>query len=209
MSEISGIVHSNGANGLNIIAIGTSTGGPKALQDLIPTIPSDIPAAVLVVQHMPALFTKSLADRLDSRSNLKVKEAVDGETIKQGFVYIAPGGQNMLVKNFDNSNGLKLQMSSDSMQEHHKPSVNILLNSLAESNAKKVICVIMTGMGSDGSKGVINLKEKKKSYVIAQSEQSSVVFGMPKAAIKTGMVDIVLPLNEIVSHINNILGVNK
>lgn len=200
----SGIVKSN--NIKKIVAIGTSTGGPKSLQEVIPKIAGNIPAAFLVVQHMPPGFTKSLAERLNSMSELTVKEAEDGEIIRAGYVYIAPGDFHMLVNNIDNQ--LRIKLSSIPPVGGHRPSVDVMMNSLSDTNIENIIAVIMTGMGNDGSEGITNIKRYNNGFVIAQDEKTSVVYGMPKAAVKTGVVDFVVPLHEIASQIMKIVGVS-
>lgn len=191
----------------SIIAIGTSTGGPKALQDVLPLIPGDIPAAILVVQHMPAGFTKSFAERLNSMSELTVKEAEDDEIVKPGYAYIAPGDYHMLVETFK-PNNLKIKLTKDPPASGHRPSVNTMMDSLAQTRIKNVIGVIMTGMGGDGSEGIKRLKEMNNGYIIAQDEKTCVVFGMPRVAVQTGKVDIIVPLKEISGEIIKIVGVH-
>ena len=189
-----------------IVAIGTSTGGPKALQEVIPYIPGDVPAALLVVQHMPPGFTKSLADRLNTLSSLLVKEAEDGEKIQPGYVYIAPGDYHMLL-NKSKDDVLRIRLTKDPAVGGHRPAVNTMMNSVAESGFQNVIGVIMTGMGSDGSEGIANIKKQNQGIIISQDEKSCVVYGMPKAAVKTGVVDEVVPLKQIADVIVKNLGV--
>jgi two-component system, chemotaxis family, protein-glutamate methylesterase/glutaminase len=182
-----------------IVAIGVSTGGPKALNDLIPCIPENFPAAFLVVQHMPKGFTKTLAERLDKISKIKVKEASDGECIENAHVYFAPGDSHLKIEQVGDHFILKL--SSDPPISGLRPCADITMESLARTNIEKVIGVIMTGMGADGSKGLKLLKEKLHAHVIAQDEESCVVFGMPRAAIQAGVVDVVVPLKQIIHEI--------
>ena len=189
-----------------IISIGTSTGGPKALQELIPYIPGNIPAAILVVQHMPPGFTKSLAERLNSISDLTVKEAENEDIVKQGHVYIAPGDYHMTVRRNSDST-MRIILNQDPMVGGHRPAVNVMMNSLAETGFQSVIGVIMTGMGSDGSEGIYNLKKRNNGFIISQDEKSCVVYGMPRAAVQTGIVDAVVPLNKIANEIVKNLGV--
>jgi len=190
-----------------IIAIGTSTGGPKALQEVIPLIPGDIPAAVLIVQHMPPGFTRSLAERLDSLSKLTVKEAEDGEAVKPGYAYIAPGDYHMLVGR-QRDGGLKINLSHDPPVNGHRPSVDMMMNSVSNLGINDIIAVIMTGMGGDGSVGVKRIKEINRGFVIAQDEKTCVVYGMPRMAVQTGAVDSIVPLNEIADEIIKNLGVD-
>lgn len=191
-----------------IVVIGTSTGGPKALKKVISSIPPNVKAAFLVVQHMPSGFTKSLANRLDYVSMVKVKEAEENEIIKCGHVYIAPGDFHLLVKkNSDNS--LRIKLTKDPPVNRHRPSVDVLMRSVSETKLQNIIGVVMTGMGRDGSEGVKILKELNKAYIIAQDEKSSIVFGMPREAILKGVVDVVASLNEIANEIMKIVGVHE
>ncbi len=189
-----------------VIAIGTSTGGPKALQEVIPLIPGDIPAAILIVQHMPPGFTKSLAERLNILSELTVKEAEDGDTIKPGMAYVAPGDYHMTVGGTEGT-GLKIILTKDPPAGGHRPAVNVMMNAVAKTGFSNVIAVIMTGMGSDGSEGIKNIKTSNKGFIISQDEKSCVVYGMPRAAALTGIVDSVVPLKKIADEIVKNLGV--
>ncbi len=191
-----------------LIAIGTSTGGPKALQEVIPYIPEDISAAVLIVQHMPPGFTKSLAERLNTLSGLSVKEGEDGEIIKPGFAYIAPGDFHMEVEN-SKDGLLKIRLTKENPMGGHRPAVNVLFNSIAKTGFPNVIGVIMTGMGNDGREGVVSIKESNKGVIVCQDELSCVVYGMPKSAISTGIVDAVIPLKEIAGVIVKYMGVGQ
>lgn len=191
-------------NKMTLISIGTSTGGPKALQCIIPKIPKNINGAFLVVQHMPPKFTKSLAERLNSMSEISVVEATDNELIKKGFCYIAPGGLHMIVVNQDGK--LMIKLTEDAPVLGFRPSVNVLMNSVSKINCVKKIGVILTGMGSDGAVGMKKIFENN-GYTIAQDEESSIVFGMPKSSIKLGGVHKILPLREIAYEIINKVGV--
>jgi two-component system chemotaxis response regulator CheB len=191
-----------------LIAIGTSTGGPRALQEVIPYIPEDIPAAVLVVQHMPPGFTRSLAERLDSISGMTVKEGEDDELIRPGHVYIAPGDYHMEVRK-DDDGKMKIRLTKDEPVKGHRPSVNVLMKSIARTRFPNVIGVIMTGMGNDGKDGVMSIKEHNKGVVICQDEMSSVVYGMPKAVVNSGLADAVVPLKEIAGMIVKYMGVEQ
>ena len=192
----------------NIVLIGTSTGGPKALQEVIPLIPEDVNAAFLVVQHMPAGFTKSLADRLDGMSKVRVKEAEDNEPIKTGCVYIAPGDYHMIAEK-SSSATLKIKLTKDPPVGSHRPSVDVMIKSVSNTGFKSIVAVIMTGMGGDGSEGAKMLKKINNANIIAQDENSCVVFGMPKAVILAGVVDVITPLKEISNEIMKIVGVHK
>ena len=181
-----------------IIAIGTSTGGPRALQDVIPFIPGNIDAGILIVQHMPPGFTKSLAERLDSMSQIHVKEAEDGDIMQAGVAYLAPGDSH--IKLTKQAGQFVIKLDHGERVSGHKPSVDAMMYSVAALNDSNVIGVIMTGMGADGADGLKKVKTNH-GYVIAQDEESCVVFGMPKSTIKLGVVDKVVSLNNIASEI--------
>ncbi len=189
-----------------IIAIGTSTGGPRALHEVIPNISGKVNAPVLIVQHMPKGFTKSLAERLDLISSVKVKEAEDGEILKNGWAYIAPGGVHMKIKSFG-ADKFKIFLDDSENVNGHKPSVDAMMFSVSKSSVREVVSVVMTGMGNDGAKGIETLKTEKNAKTIAEDEKTCIVFGMPKAAIETGKVDFIVPLNKIADEINKIMGV--
>ncbi|MCK8058780.1 MULTISPECIES: chemotaxis response regulator protein-glutamate methylesterase [unclassified Fusibacter] len=181
-----------------IIAIGTSTGGPKALQSVIPLIPKNIDAPVLIVQHMPPGFTKSLAERLDSMSAISVKEAEDGDMLQPGWCYVAPGDKHLRVVR--DVKGFRIALGSDGPVTGHRPSADAMFDSLAQLDLHNIVGVIMTGMGADGAKGLVNIK-KNRNFVIAQDEDSCVVFGMPKSAIKLDAVDKIVSLENITDEI--------
>ena len=189
-------------NEQKFVLIGTSTGGPKALHQLISDLPPDLNASVLVVQHMPAGFTKSLAQRLDSLTPLTVKEAEENEIIEINKIYIAPGNYHLgIVKDNDN---YKIKLRKENPIRGHRPSVDYLLRSAYEAGIKNSITVIMTGMGNDGSEG---LKELSKSgtYAIAEAESTSVIYGMHKAAVETGLVSKIVPLDRISAEIVQVI----
>ncbi|SFA38137.1 two-component system, chemotaxis family, response regulator CheB [Anoxybacillus pushchinoensis] len=178
-----------------VIAIGTSTGGPRALQHVLTKFPATIDAPILVVQHMPKGFTKSLATRLDSLSHIRVKEAEDGEIIQKGTAYIAPGGKHLYVKRVGTS--LAIHLDEAEPRNGHRPSVDVMFESLSTLTDYEKIAVIMTGMGSDGTAGLKQLKASGKTFVIAESAESSVVFGMPKSAIAANVVDEIVHVDDI------------
>lgn len=179
-----------------LVCIGTSTGGPRALQNVITKLPKSIDAPVFVVQHMPAGFTKSLAMRLDSLSDCHVKEATDGEFAQKGTVYIAPGGFHMLIR--ESGGNLKIQLDDKTPPRNgHRPSVDVMYESISDISSYSKIAVIMTGMGADGSQGLIVLKNKGSVVAIAESQQTSIVYGMPKAAAATNLVDEVQNVEKI------------
>lgn len=179
----------------HIVAIGTSTGGPKALQQLITKLPESFLAPILIVQHMPPKFTKSLALRLDSLSKIRVVEAEDESIVTSGTAYIAPGGWHMmLVKKGAN---YQIRLSNEEMRSGHRPSVDTLFESLIPYHELERHIVIMTGMGSDGAKGMNLLIKAGVKSTIVEAEESCVVYGMPRATLELNQVDYVLPLEEI------------
>ncbi len=183
-----------------IIGIGISTGGPNALTKMIPMLPADFKAPILIVQHMPPMFTASLANSLNNKSQLEVKEAEDGDVVQPGRVLIAPGGKQMKI--IAGADGLtrKIKITDDPPENSCKPSVDYLFRSIAQHYVGRSTGVIMTGMGSDGSKGLTQMK-KNGSVVIAQDENSCTVFGMPKEPIETGLADVIAPLDRIADEI--------
>lgn len=189
----------------NIIAIGTSTGGPRALQSVVPLIPGDVEGAVLIVQHMPVGFTKSLAERLNSMSEIDIKEAEEGDILKPGCGYLAPGGYQMGVVKKGNNHVICLDESK--VISGHRPSVDGMLYSIVDQNIRNTIAVIMTGMGADGADGLLKLKQNGKIKIIAQDEESCVVYGMPGSAVKLDAVDTIVPLNKITNEIMKAMGV--
>ena len=188
-----------------IVAIASSTGGPRALQDVIPYLPANLPVPVLLVQHMPQGFTASLADRLNEISKIKVSEAVEGDMLAPGHVYIAPGGIHMKVEKKGASHYIKY--SDEPTREGVKPSANYMYESLVDCDFDEVICVVLTGMGADGTAGIKNLDLKKQTYIIAQDQNTSTVYGMPKAIAMTGLVSEVVPLKDIAEQITKNVGV--
>jgi two-component system, chemotaxis family, protein-glutamate methylesterase/glutaminase len=184
------------ANLPNIIAVGTSTGGPKALQVLLTSLPQDFPAGILIVQHMPPGFTKSLSQRLDSLCRIHVVEAEDGMQVTSECAYIAPGDFHMgIVKR--NDGHFYISLNKNDPKAGHRPSVDILFDSFARVLHPSKYAVIMTGMGSDGTEGLQLLKESGCIEAIAEDESTCVVYGMPRSAVLSGKVDRVLPLPEI------------
>ncbi|VVB96175.1 Chemotaxis response regulator protein-glutamate methylesterase/glutamine deamidase [uncultured archaeon] len=188
-----------------IVIIGTSTGGPRALQQVIPLLPPYFNAPVLVVQHMPAGFTKSLAERLDSQSSIKVREAVDGDIVRPGIVLIAPGDYHMTVREEEINGKTKevIALIKGEKVQGVRPSVDVLLNSVAPIYGAHSVGVILTGMGSDGTDGIRRLKSAG-GRVIAEDESTCVVFGMPRSIIEQHLADYVLPINKIAESIAQI-----
>jgi len=187
-----------------IVMIGTSTGGPRALQEVLTQFPGDFPYPILIVQHMPAGFTKSLADRLDGLCEIGVKEAEDGDLLKNGTAYIAPGGRHLKVKKLGTSYFAKLD-DVEPPRLGHRPSVDVLFESAAELSSVNYLAVIMTGMGNDGTEGTKRLKEKCETIVIVESPETSVVYGMPKSVIDAGFADEIKSLPDISKTIMGVL----
>jgi len=179
---------------VKIVTIGVSTGGPFALHSIIPKIPGSFSKGIVIVQHMPPKFTKSLADRLNSLSEVKVKEAAEGDGVRPGEVLIAPGGKHLTFHK--NGDGITIHLSDEPSAALHRPSVDVMMNSAAEVIGRGILGVIMTGMGKDGLEGLKSIK-RNNGYVIAQSEETCVVYGMPRAAVEAGVSDIVVPLEQI------------
>ena len=193
------VVPSNGGTGnKKLVAIGTSTGGPQALQSVITRLPGNLPCGVVIVQHMPAGFTKSLAERLDSISEISVKEAENDEIIKAGQVYIAPGNYHLRVAPVAGG-GRKIVLSQEPPVGNHRPAVNVMFDSVAQFGTD-LVSVIMTGMGCDGCEGMKKIKANG-GYSIAQDEPSCVVYGMPKAVVDAGLADEIQPLTKIAEAI--------
>lgn len=193
-------------SGRQIIALASSTGGPKALQEVVPKLPKGLNVPMVIVQHMPAGFTQSLAERLDELSEVKVTEAKDGETLENGHVYIAQGGKHL---NIDDAGGrLKIRYSDEPTREGVKPCANYMFESLANCNLERVVCVVLTGMGADGTAGIKNLSNSKNIFVIAQDEDSCTVYGMPRAIAATGLTNSVVPLDQVAQEIIMNVGVS-
>lgn len=182
-----------------IVAIGISTGGPKTLFSMMPKIPANFPGTILIAQHMPEKFTQSFANRLHETCNLHVKEAEHGETIMTGHIYIAPGGKHMKVVRQKDDLKVKI-IATKSIDTSYVPSVDVLFSSLLESMGKHWIGVILTGMGNDGAAALTRLY-RMGGHTIAQSEESSIVYGMPKQVIEMGGAEFILDDQEISSKI--------
>lgn len=178
-----------------IVVIGSSTGGPQALQRVVPFIPKNIQASILIVQHMPPTFTKSLADRLDNESHIKVVEARDGDRVRPGKAFLNPGDYHMTLDG-DGS----IHLNQDSPIGGLRPRVDVTMESVSALFGENVIGVILTGMGSDGARGMSSIK-KHKGRTIVQDESTCVVYGMPKSVIKLGSADKVLKIDDITKEI--------
>lgn len=197
--------HAVGTVGKKIVAIASSTGGPKALQSVIPKLPGNLAAPVVLVQHMPVGFTASLAERLNTLSEVTVTEAKEGDVLEPGHVYIAMGGKHMNILTM--ASKYSIHYTDEPSREGVKPCANYMYESLESSKADEIVCVVMTGMGADGTEGIANLKEKKKVHVITQTEDTCAVYGMPKAAVKKGLSDQAVPLDQIAQEIVMSVGV--
>jgi two-component system chemotaxis response regulator CheB len=185
----------------HVVAIGSSTGGPKALQQILAALPRDFPVPILVSQHMPPNFTGPLAKRLNQLSQINVKEAEDGETISRGTAFIAPGVGHMKILKKKMTETV-ISIESHNGQYIYKPSVDALMISVAHVYSGHVVGVILTGLGNDGEKGMKEIKNKG-GRTIAQNENSCVVYGMPRAVIEAGMADKVVSVEEIAGEIIN------
>jgi two-component system chemotaxis response regulator CheB len=186
------------------MAIGTSTGGPKALHEVMRGLPDGLNTAVLIVQHMPPGFTNSLANRLDSISKFTVKEAEHGEEVKIGYAYVAPGDFHLQVSLINDK--VTIQLDQGNPVNGHRPSVDVMLQSVARIGLPKV-GVIMTGMGNDGAQGMKALKEAG-AVTIGESAATCVVYGMPKSAMKLGAIDYEVPLEQIAHTVVQALNKN-
>ncbi len=182
-----------------MVLIGVSTGGPAALARLLPLLPKDFGVPVAVVQHMPPIFTQSLAESLSGKCSLRVREAADGDKLEPGSVLLAPGGRHMRLAPCPGALA-HAQITDDPPENNCRPAVDYLFRSAANNFPGRAMAVILTGMGSDGTLG-LRLLKRRGCFTIAQDEASSVVFGMPKAAIEAGVVDLVLPLDAIAARI--------
>ena len=191
---------SKSATKKKVVAIASSTGGPKALQTVISQLPGNLNVPVLIVQHMPKGFTESLAERLNALSGMEVTEAAEGMVLKPGCVYLAMGGKHMNVHTSKGGEAI-IHYSDEPNREGVKPCANYMYESLANSPFDEVVCVVMTGMGCDGTEGINNLKTKKKLFVIAQNQESCVVYGMPKSVVNAGLANRVVPLEKIAHEI--------
>ncbi len=178
----------------DIVGIGVSTGGPPAVQKVLSALPADFPATILIAQHMPAAFTGPFAKRLDSVCNITVSEAVNGEKPKQGHAYVAPGGKHLRL--VMRGPLMELEVSENPTSALYKPSATELMDSISKCNPRKSMGIILTGMGSDGLEGIRALREKG-GYIMAQNEDSCVVYGMPKAIVDANLSDHTLDIDGV------------
>ncbi|NGQ94027.1 chemotaxis response regulator protein-glutamate methylesterase [Brevibacillus sp. SYP-B805] len=191
----SGGAQAVGGKEQKLVAVGTSTGGPKALQTVLTALPAGFDAPIVIVQHMPPGFTKSLAQRLDALCAIRVVEAEDGQPIEAGTAYIAPGGYHLEVRQAGDR--LKVHLHQEEPRGGHRPSVDVLFESVCRLTNLRKWAIIMTGMGNDGTKGLKKMKDCDQVTSIVEDESSCVVFGMPRAAIQAGLADHVVPLEKI------------
>lgn len=187
-----------------LVAIGTSTGGPVALQTIITALPANFPLPIVLVQHMPAAFTGAFASRLNSLAKIEVKEAVDGDVLRPGVAYLAPGGKQMLVEGSDSQAKLRIK-DDDSPRITFKPSVDITFGTAAKVFSDKVLAIVLTGMGSDGRDGCRLLKQFG-SRIWSQDEASCVVYGMPQAVTSAGLTDVEVGLADVASKLISEVG---
>jgi two-component system chemotaxis response regulator CheB len=185
------------------VAIGCSTGGPQALLEVLPAFPPDFPAGIVIVQHMPKSFTKPFAERINALCELEVKEAEEGDDVRPGRVLIAPGGVQCRVRRKSIASNV-IALSPNVEHHLHAPSVDIMMQSVASVYEERGIGIILTGMGHDGLDGMKAIKAAK-GRTIAQDEQSSIVYGMPKAVVDAGCADKVIPLSGVVGEILNMV----
>ncbi|MBC7241215.1 MAG: hypothetical protein H5T60_02065 [Anaerolineae bacterium] len=183
-----------------VVAVAASTGGPQSLDRVIAALPADLPACVLIVQHMPPGFTASFADRLNRKGQFPVKEAAEGDPVQAGRAYVAAGGFHLTVRRSFPGGPLFLHLDESPPVNGLRPAANVLFHSLVEQEVERIVAVVMTGMGTDGAEGVQAVKARG-GWVIAQDEETSVIYGMPKAAVATGCVDLIVPLPSIPEEI--------
>ena len=182
----------------DIVAIGASTGGPPALQSIFSAFERQLPFSIVVSQHMPPGFTKTFAERLNRSSVFTVKEAEDGDAVLPGRILIAPGGMNLVFENL--AGGVLVRTVQPSLDDRYIPSVDVMFSSCAEVYRNRMMAVVLTGMGNDGSKGLRAVKERG-GFIVAESDETAVVYGMPREAAATGFVDRVLPLHLVAREI--------
>ncbi|HVA27366.1 MAG TPA: chemotaxis response regulator protein-glutamate methylesterase [Candidatus Baltobacteraceae bacterium] len=194
------------ASQYQFVAIGTSTGGPVALSRVIPMLPADFPNPLLIVQHMPMGFTRPLSDRLNAQSKLAVHEAVNGMVLEAGTVLVVPSGKQAALRRTGKE--VEIRLVDDDGTSLHVPSVDVLMEQTAEAFGRNAIGVILTGMGQDGVRGLRKLKDAG-GYVLGQDEATCVVYGMPRAAAKEGLVDREVPLDRVAPTLCELSGVAK
>ena len=194
--------------GSKIVAIASSTGGPRALQSVIPLFPTNLNAPVVIVQHMPPNFTLAMAERLNALSQIKVKEGDEGEVLQKGVVYVGKGGLHLRIKKKPNGDHY-IQYEDGPSRLGVKNCANYMYESLVDCDYEQVVCSVLTGMGMDGTEGIQTLKKNKKVVTIAQNQETCVVYGMPKSVVGAGLADSVLPLEQIADEIILQVGVKN
>lgn len=182
----------------DVVVIGTSTGGPSALQVVIPRLPRGLASTILIVQHMPAGFTRSLADRLDQRSAVPVREAQDGDLIQGGCVLVAPGGLHMKIRR--RGGQARVWLDPEPRAALHRPSIDVLMASVAKAYGPRSMGVVLTGMGADGVEGLRAIRDAG-GRTLAESEETCVIYGMPKAAMEAGVAERTAPLSRVADEI--------
>jgi two-component system chemotaxis response regulator CheB len=192
---------STGARRVSVVAIGTSTGGPRAIQELIPRLPRDFPVPIVLAQHMPPNFTGPFAERLNQLSQITVKEAEEGEALRPGVALVAPGRGHMRVTRIRGIETV-VNISENRDEFIYRPSVDYLMQSIADCFPGRALGVILTGMGSDGVKGLMAMKQTG-ARIFAQNEETCVVYGMPRAVVEAGIADKVLSIEEMAGEIVN------
>jgi len=183
-----------------VVAIGTSTGGPVALQNVLIGLPASFPAPLILVQHMPASFTQAFAERLNRSCQIQVRQAEDGDLLRPGLALLAPGGKQMMVENRGGQSRIRILPGDDRL--NYKPSVDVTFGSLARSFPGKTLGIVLTGMGADGREGCRMMKQSG-SIVWSQDEKSSVIYGMPMAVAKAGLSDEILSLNDVCQRLKD------
>ncbi len=186
------------------IALGISTGGPRKLLEILPMIPADFPAPIFLTQHMPAGFTSSLANRLDSICGINVKEARNGERVRRSVCYIAPGDQHLTAVTTSLSKGVVIRLSRFPEDVIYRPSVDIMMESVAKVYGSDTVGIIMTGMGSDGTRGMREIR-KSGGLTIAEDSSTCTVYGMPRSVIESGLADIIVPDSQVTEILVSLL----
>jgi two-component system, chemotaxis family, protein-glutamate methylesterase/glutaminase len=202
--SLSGIAGKISRMNLSGVVVGISTGGPFALLQILPKLPASFPVGIAIVQHMPPRFTRSMAERLNGLCQVEVREAEEGDIMKPGLVLIAPGGQHMTFAK--QGNNVEIRVSLEPLNTVFRPSADIMMSSAADVFRTPLLGLIMTGMGKDGLEG-LKLIKRKGGYILAQNEETCVVYGMPKAAVDEGLADQILPLEKIPGVMSQIAGV--
>ena len=197
-STIRPTVRPSGSPKRDVVAIGVSTGGPPAVQKILSALPADFPASIVIAQHMPQAFTGPFAKRLDGLCKISVKEAEPGDRLKPGCAFIAPGGKHLMIKQMVSR--VDLIITPDPAEALYKPSANVLITSVAEAVGRRALGVILTGMGSDGMEGIRCLKSKG-GRILAQSDATCVVYGMPKAVVDAGLSDEIVDIDDMAQAI--------